>query len=173
LLPDIAVTHRWSGQVIETNDGIPYVGETAEGQYVATGFSGNGMTFGTLSAMMLTDHARARNCGPSLFDAGRTKIKGGSGLLKENKDYCIISSAMLRGHGRPFLVTIWRGAGEIVEVDGQPAAVPRPDGQIHALRGMHAHGCYVHWNDAERRGLPKAWVAQAKGDLPPGLPSNR
>ena len=56
LLPEIAITHRWSGQVIETNDGLPYIGETAERQYAATGFAGNGMTFGTLSAMMFADY---------------------------------------------------------------------------------------------------------------------
>ncbi len=61
LLPEIAITHRWSGQVIETNDGLPYIGETAERQYVATGFGGNGMTFGTLSAMMFTDHVAGTN----------------------------------------------------------------------------------------------------------------
>ena len=26
--PAIDITHRWSGQVIETNDGLPFIGET-------------------------------------------------------------------------------------------------------------------------------------------------
>ena len=55
LVPGIELTHRWSGQVIETQDGLPYIGESADHQYAATGFSGNGMTFGTLAAMMATD----------------------------------------------------------------------------------------------------------------------
>ena len=45
--PKRSVKHRWSGQVIETNDGLPFIGETAERQFVATGYAGNGMTFGT------------------------------------------------------------------------------------------------------------------------------
>ena len=43
-LPGAEIDRRWSGQVIETNDGLPYIGETEDGQYVATGFSGTGMT---------------------------------------------------------------------------------------------------------------------------------
>src|ERR1019366_5695915 len=41
LVPDIDITDRWSGQAIETTDGLPYIGETAERQFAATGFSGN------------------------------------------------------------------------------------------------------------------------------------
>ena len=43
ILPQLDITHRWSGQVVETNDGLPYIGQTADRQYVATGFSGNGI----------------------------------------------------------------------------------------------------------------------------------
>ena len=52
IVPAAHVDPRWSGQVIETNDGLPYIGTIAERQFVATGFSGNGMTFGTLAGMM-------------------------------------------------------------------------------------------------------------------------
>ena len=60
LFPSVKVTHRWSGQVIETSDGLPVLGETSDRQFVATGFSGNGMTFGTLGAMMATDRVMGR-----------------------------------------------------------------------------------------------------------------
>ncbi len=59
--PGVAITHRWSGQVIETNDGLPFIGEMAPRQFAATGFSGNGMTFGTLAAMMACDAALGRS----------------------------------------------------------------------------------------------------------------
>ena len=105
LLPEIAVTHRWSGQVIETNDGLPYIGETAERQFAATGFGGNGMTFGTLSAMMFADYvAGEKNPWAELFDTGRTKIKGGLwDYLKENKDYPVLPDPRsIRRHERAF-----------------------------------------------------------------------
>jgi len=89
LVPGVDVTEHWSGQVIETHDGLPYIGETAERQFVATGFSGNGLTFGTLAAMMACDAATGRtNPWKELFDPGRTKIHGGLwDYIKENADY--------------------------------------------------------------------------------------
>ena len=54
-------THRWSGQVIETPDGLPYIGSSADHQYSATGFAGNGMTFGTLAG----DDDRRRDSRPA------------------------------------------------------------------------------------------------------------
>lgn len=155
LLPGIALTHRWSGQVIETNDGLPYIGETAERQYVATGFAGNGMTFGTLSAMMFADHVMGvKNPWAELFDAGRTKVLGGLwDYLKENKDYpYYLVRDRFAGTGGHSLRATPRGSGEVVEVDGQMAAVYRGlDSQIHALSATCTHmGCYVHFNNAER-----------------------
>ncbi len=51
-----AITHRWSGSLFETVDGLPYVflhphygGKVA----VATGFGGNGLIFGTLAGAVL------------------------------------------------------------------------------------------------------------------------
>ena len=41
-LPMSEVRHRWLGQVVETDDGLPFIGENAERQFIATGFSGNG-----------------------------------------------------------------------------------------------------------------------------------
>jgi hypothetical protein len=89
LLPDAAVTHQWSGQVIETRDGLPYIGHTAPGQFIATGFSGNGMTFGTLGAIMARDALTGtRNPWSDLFSASRTHVVRGLGdYLSENKDY--------------------------------------------------------------------------------------
>jgi glycine/D-amino acid oxidase-like deaminating enzyme/nitrite reductase/ring-hydroxylating ferredoxin subunit len=154
LLPDIAITHRWSGQVIETNDGLPYIGETAERQYVATGFGGHGMTFGTLSAMMFADHVAGQtNPWAELFDAGRTKIKGGLwNYLKENKDYpYYLIRDRFAGTSGHSLRAIKRGHGEVIEVNGHPAAVYRGlDSQIHVRSATCTHlGCFVHFNEAE------------------------
>ena len=151
---EIAITHRWSGQVIETNDGLPYIGETAERQYAATGFGGNGMTFGTLSAMMFADYvAEQTNPWAELFDTGRTKIKGGLwNYLKENKDYpYYLIRDRFAGKGGRSLRSIPRGHGEVVDIDGQAAAVYRGlDGEIHVRSAVCTHmGCYVHFNDAE------------------------
>ena len=70
---DVSVTHRWSGQVIETPDGLPYIGETGERQFAGTGYAGNGMTFGTLTAMMAADRIVGRtNRWSDLFTTRRS-----------------------------------------------------------------------------------------------------
>jgi glycine/D-amino acid oxidase-like deaminating enzyme/nitrite reductase/ring-hydroxylating ferredoxin subunit len=155
LLPDLAVTHRWSGQVVETNDGLPYIGETSERQYVATGFAGNGMTFGTLSAIMFADHVTGQtNPWAGLFDPGRTNIKGGLwDYIKENKDYpYYLIRDRFAGRGSHGLRSVKRGTGEVLDVEGQPAAVYRGlDGHLSVRSAVCTHmGCYVHWNEAER-----------------------
>src|SRR5690606_17728864 len=55
ILPEAKVDSRWSGQVIATNDGLPLIGEIADHQYAATGFNGNGITFGTIGALIICD----------------------------------------------------------------------------------------------------------------------
>jgi len=155
LLPEISLTHRWSGQVVETNDGLPYIGETDARQFVATGFGGHGMTFGTLSAMMFTDYVTGQaNPWAELFDPSRTKVKGGLwDYVKENKDYpYYLIRDRFAGKGGHSLRTIKRGTGEVIDVGGKPAAVYRGlDSQIYVCSAVCTHmGCYVHWNDAER-----------------------
>jgi glycine/D-amino acid oxidase-like deaminating enzyme/nitrite reductase/ring-hydroxylating ferredoxin subunit len=155
LLPDVSVTHRWSGQVVETNDGLPYIGETEERQFVATGFAGHGMTFGTVSAMMFADYVTGQqNPWAGLFDPGRTKIKGGLwDYLRENKDYpYYLIRDRFAGKGAHSLRAIKRGTGEVIDVDGHAAAAYRGmDGEIHVRSAVCTHmGCHVHWNDGER-----------------------
>jgi glycine/D-amino acid oxidase-like deaminating enzyme len=52
------VAFRWSGQVMETLDGLAFIGKDpggADNVYVSTGDSGMGMTHGTIAGMLLTD----------------------------------------------------------------------------------------------------------------------
>ena len=71
------------------SDGLPYIGENAERQFMATGYCGNGITFGTIAAMMARDWTAGRkNPWTKLFAVDRKKIKGAAwNYLRENKDY--------------------------------------------------------------------------------------
>jgi hypothetical protein len=75
--------------VIETSDGLRFLGETAERQFVAAGFSGNGMTFGTPGAMMACDRVIGQvNPWRDLFAPDRPLLRSGLwDYLRENKDY--------------------------------------------------------------------------------------
>ena len=57
-VPTARVEHRWSGTIVESIDGRPCIGEVCPGVFVATGFGGNGMTYGTMAAMIAVEAAR-------------------------------------------------------------------------------------------------------------------
>jgi glycine/D-amino acid oxidase-like deaminating enzyme/nitrite reductase/ring-hydroxylating ferredoxin subunit len=155
LVPDVQLTHRWSGQVIETPDGLPYIGETAERQYIATGFSGNGMTFGTLAAMIVSDAILGRrNPWTDLFAPGRTALRHGLwDYVKENADYpYYMIRDRFAGHAAKSLRAVPRGEGRIVDHDGKRVAAYRDDrGRMVLRSAICTHlGCTVAWNPAER-----------------------
>jgi len=156
LIPSASPERRWSGQVIETDDGLPFIGKVAEHQYIATGYAGNGLTFGTLAGIMLR-HAiiGGSNSWRALFDPGR-KPSSISDLItigSENVDY---PTYMLRDRLRPpdgsSVDTIPRGGGRVVTIDGRRVAVHRTDaGEVMAVDATCTHmGCLVRWNAAER-----------------------
>ncbi|MGI8672484.1 MAG: FAD-dependent oxidoreductase, partial [Luteitalea sp.] len=155
LVPGVVVTHRWSGQVIETPDGLPYIGPSADHQYVATGFAGNGMTFGTLGAMLISDAILGRrNPWAELFEPGRSALRHAAWeYLKENADYpYYMLRQRIAGAPRSSIDTIARGQGQVVERDGQKIAAYRADdGAVTMRSAVCPHlGCLVGWNDAER-----------------------
>jgi len=155
VVPGVEIAHRWSGQVIETADGLPYIGETAEHQFAATGFSGNGMTFGTLAGMMASDYVQDKdNPWADLFDPARKKLRGAAwDYLKENSDYpyYLVRDRFAGAEARS-LRTVEPGGGKIVEYNGELVAASRgPHGHIQACSAVCTHmGCLVDWNEAEQ-----------------------
>ena len=154
LLPRLEIAHRWSGQVIETNDGLPFIGETSARQFAATGYAGNGMTFGTLAGMMAHDWAAGRrNPWSDLFDPGRAKVRGGTwDYIKENLDYpYYLIRDRFAGPEARSLRAVKRGSGRIVEINGKKVAAYRSEkGVVTLLSPVCTHlGCLVDWNPAE------------------------
>jgi glycine/D-amino acid oxidase-like deaminating enzyme/nitrite reductase/ring-hydroxylating ferredoxin subunit len=154
LIPEAKVDHRWSGQVVETHDGLPYIGETAKGQFAATGFSGNGMTFGTLAGMMACDAALGReNPWQQLFAADRKKVRGLWDFVKENFDYpYYLLRDRIAGADGHSTRSVKRGEGKVLKVNGERVACSRDaDGKLTCLSAICTHmGCVVHWNQAEK-----------------------
>jgi glycine/D-amino acid oxidase-like deaminating enzyme/nitrite reductase/ring-hydroxylating ferredoxin subunit len=154
-VPDISLSHRWSGQVIETPDGLPYIGKTEEHQYAATGFGGNGMTFGTLGGMIIADAIEGRrNPWAELFDAERTALRRGVwDYIKENASYpyYLVRSRFAGADGKSFR-SVKRGQGKVIEDRGTKVAAYRgADGTLIVRSATCTHmGCIVQWNPAER-----------------------
>ena len=154
-VPQIEFTHRWSGQVIETPDGLPYIGQNAEHQYAATGFAGNGLTFGTLAGMIISDAILGRsNPWAELFDPGRKALTRGLwDYLKENVDYpYYLIRDRFAGAEAQSVRAVRRGHGKIIERNGAKVAAYRDSaGKVTLSSAICTHmGCTVGWNAAER-----------------------
>ncbi len=150
-VPINEVDKRWMGQVVETFDGLPLIGAMTENQFVATGFSGNGMTLGSIAAEMACDAVMKRkNPWQDFFDVRRKKILGGAwDYIKENVDYPYY---LVRDHLRQAeaegTASIGNGEGKIVKMDGQKVAAYRNrNGNLVTLSPVCTHmGCIVKWN---------------------------
>jgi glycine/D-amino acid oxidase-like deaminating enzyme/nitrite reductase/ring-hydroxylating ferredoxin subunit len=154
LLPQAQLRHRWMGQVIETDDGLPFIGENATREFIATGFCGNGFTLGTLAAMMARDRYLDRN-NPwfDLLRVDRKPFHGGLGrYLKENADYpYYLLRDRLARTSDDGLESIGKAEGRIVAVDGKKTAAYRDDqGKLTLLSPVCTHlKCLVRWNAAD------------------------
>jgi glycine/D-amino acid oxidase-like deaminating enzyme len=80
------IIKRWSGPILEPSDGLALIGEYKPNQMIATAFSGNGMTYSMLSALIFKDII-TDNTNPAieLFDPKR--IPGVYQLYIKGRDY--------------------------------------------------------------------------------------
>ena len=150
-------THRWSGQVYESIDGLPYIGLVpgSKDRYLVTGMSGNGLTFGTAAGMILSQQILGKESpGSELYRPLRlppfSSIKE---FVCENKDFPLyfvkdrIESAPESPTGaaknkpiptdsaterdtslnRSEIDLLHKGQGKILRIQGKNAAVFRDD----------------------------------------------
>lgn len=155
LFPAAEIDRRWQGQVIETDDGLPFIGENASRQFIATGFSGNGMTLGTFAAMMARDRFVGRqNAFADLFRVDRSPHHGGLWqYAKENVDfpYHFVRERLTpAAKGTP--ESLRPGEGKILDYNGEKVAAFRDDdGTLSLCSALCTHlKCVVRWNGADR-----------------------
>ena len=150
--PSAKPMHRWSGQVIETPDGVPYIGEVADRQFLATGFSGNGMTLGTFSAMLIRDLVSGKSDPwKGLFAPNRKSIAGTWEYVLENKDFPAYFLKDWVSSGVP-TEDLRRCEGQVTKIEGKKRAVYLDEhGKRTVLSPICPHmGCLVAWNSAEK-----------------------
>lgn len=49
------IVRKWTGPILEPSDGLALIGEYRPGEYVASAFSGTGMTYSIISAVLIRD----------------------------------------------------------------------------------------------------------------------
>jgi len=152
-----SIEYRWSAQFYEPPDGLPLIGEalSSDRVFVATGYSGTGMMFGTLGGMLLADRVLGRtNPWADLYRTTRFKpLAAGPHLAKLNlgviKDFVKDRVQIPKVQD---VSAVPLGEGQVVEIGGENVAVYRgQDGVVHTISPVCTHaGCIVHWNAGEK-----------------------
>ena len=148
--------YKWSGQVMETIDGLAFIGHNpldAKNIYVATGDSGMGMTHGTIAGMLLTDMILGReHPWAKLYDPARKTVQAAGSFLEENLNVALQYAAWLTGGDVGSSEEVKPGTGAIIRQGLSKVAAYRDDaGVLHELSAVCPHlGCIVQWNHQER-----------------------
>ena len=153
----VTVEHAWSAQVVEPVDGLPLIGRNAGTSrvYVGTGYSGTGLTFGTLAAKIIAGeilgdpHPAAEH-----FEATRfTPLTSMPSYLSQNIDYPMhLVGDAVAGAEVKSVDEVAPGEGKLVRVGNRVLAVYRDyEGSVRAVSSVCTHlACRVHFNNAER-----------------------
>jgi glycine/D-amino acid oxidase-like deaminating enzyme/nitrite reductase/ring-hydroxylating ferredoxin subunit len=149
------VERRWAGQVFEPADGLAFIGRDPLGDenvFVATGFSGNGFTYGTLAAQIVGDLVCGKeNPWQSVWDPGRLRAGALGRLVRENLNVAAQYADWLRPGDVADESAIAPGSGAIVRHGlDRIAAYRDSSGTLHRCHAACPHlGCAVAWNPAE------------------------
>ncbi len=157
-----SVDYHWSAQLYDPADGLPYIGKIS-GVYVATGFSGEGLTFGTLAGKMISDQIRGiRNPCDEILDPNRTDIAASAeGFISENVgtiSHLVKDRLQKAAPCTPEEIPI--GEGRICSINGDKTAVYHADDDVfHLFSPVCTHmKCIVAWNESE-----KSWDCPCHG----------
>ena len=154
--PVRAIEQRWSHELFEPADGLPYIGALPGGgsQLVAAGFSGTGMTFGTMGADLLCDLiVRGGSPWKDVYSPGRLKpLAAGRQVAVENARIGWRFVADRLRSSDKAVSDLPNDTGRVARIDGKQVAVYRDlRGDLHFLSPRCTHlGCIVAWNDAEK-----------------------
>jgi len=178
------VEYHWSGQVMETFDGLAFIGRNpgdADNVYIATGDSGMGMTHGTIAGILLSDLILGReNPWAKIYDPSRKMTRSLGEFAKENLDVAVQYGSWLTPGQISSPAELEPGSGAIMRRGLSKVAVYRDErGAIHQCSAVCPHlQCIVSWNSADRTWdcpchgsrfdpLGKVLNGPANGDLEP------
>jgi glycine/D-amino acid oxidase-like deaminating enzyme/nitrite reductase/ring-hydroxylating ferredoxin subunit len=151
-----AVEARWSGQVMETVDGLAFIGRNPldkNNVFIATGDSGMGMTHGTIAGILITDLILGRaNPWETLYDPSRKTLRASSTFAYENLNVAVQYADWVTPGDVGTADEIAPGDGKVLRRGLKKVAVHRDDdGRLHELSAVCPHlGCIVGWNPAEK-----------------------
>ncbi|MBX3018825.1 MAG: FAD-dependent oxidoreductase [Bdellovibrionaceae bacterium] len=156
--------YRWSGQVMQSMDGVGFLGHNPmdrDNVYVITGDSGNGMTHGTIGAMLITDQIMGRpNVWETLYNPSRVSLRATGRFLLENVNVAAQYVDWFTPKGDPDFANLPAGEGVVVrEGLKMIAAYKNDDGNMELMSAVCPHlAGIVQWNTVE-----KSWDCPCHG----------
>lgn len=151
------VDYHWGGQHYRPADLLPYIGPRKKnsGEFIATGYSTDGLVYGTLAGMILSDRITGRqNNWSELYSSTRNQpLKAAPKFMKENIDVAKEYMKDFPGlAGDSDVEDLKTGEGRVVEKEGEKLAVYRhEDGKLEVVSAVCSHmSCIVNWNNAEQ-----------------------
>jgi glycine/D-amino acid oxidase-like deaminating enzyme/nitrite reductase/ring-hydroxylating ferredoxin subunit len=150
------VMYRWSGQLLQPVDGLAFLGKNPgpdEHIYIITGDSGNGITHGTIGAMLITDLVCGReNPWRDIYDPARISLRSAPNYAKENLNVAEQYSSWLTPGDVGSVEEIPNDSGAVIRRGMHKIAAYRDShGNLiqHSAVCTHLH-CIVDWNDTEK-----------------------
>ena len=147
---------RWSAQLYESVDTLPYLGRASRHghSYVATGYAGDGIVFSALAANLICAGIMGKVLPEAeLVSPSRiTPIASAKNFIRENADVArhFVGDRLSLAEQRD-LEDVARGEGRLVQLGMRKVAAYRDgDGQLHVVRPVCTHmKCIVRFNTAE------------------------
>ena len=150
------IVNRWSGQCLETHDGLAFLGRYSSDHpnvFMITGDSGMGMTHCTIGAMLVSDLMRGRdNAWEKVYDPSRLATQSIKEALPELINSTIPYVDWVTGGDVASVATIEPGRGAILRDGIQKIAAYRDEkGNLYKHSAVCPHmGCIVRFNSSER-----------------------
>ena len=148
------VTHRWSGQVLDTIDYAGFIGRNPGNAnvYVHTGDSGQGMTHGVAGALINSALIRGEVARwAEVYEPSRKTLSGIGNFLRENLTTVKNFAEYLAPGELSSVNDLKPGHGAIIRQGiSKIAAYLDETGTLHARSAACTHmGCHLHWNSFE------------------------
>jgi glycine/D-amino acid oxidase-like deaminating enzyme/nitrite reductase/ring-hydroxylating ferredoxin subunit len=149
------IAFRWSGQVMESMDGLAFIGRNPKDDpnvYIVTGDSGAGLTHGTIGGILLRDLSVGRdNPWAALYDPARKTPRAPDTFLRNSPKAGGEYARWLTPGEVKTLQEIKPGMGAVIRRGSSKIAVSRDDaGTLHQCSAVCTHlGCIVSWNSTE------------------------
>jgi glycine/D-amino acid oxidase-like deaminating enzyme/predicted kinase len=155
---------RWSGQVMNSIDGLALIGRNPgdeENIYIAAGDSGMGLTHGTIAGMLLTDLILERdNAWTTLYDPSRESLRAASEFATGSLDVAAEYASGVTPSEVSTAEEIKPGTAAVIRKGSSRIAVYRDDsGKLSSAVCPHP-GCVLSWDASDR-----SWYCPCHGSL--------